>query len=195
MEKLKNYIIIGMSIALMIMLLIKGCEKPNVPSKPIYIKGETTVVIDTVNRPYEVIKFKTKYYPKWDTAYVDTTDKWPEFNTPITRVYNDSLSDSNLTIYSKIKVFGVVKENNMSYRLKTPLEIIKTVSRVDTIKSVATPKLTVYGGLETGGNMSKFNISPFLTANVRKTSITFRYGILDQSFNIGVGIRLIKSKH
>jgi hypothetical protein len=51
------------------------------------------------------------------------------------------------------------------------------------------------GGLETGGNMSRFNISPFLTANVRKTSITFRYGILDQSFNIGVGIRLIKSRH
>jgi hypothetical protein len=195
MEKLKNYIIIGMSIALMIMLLIKGCEKPAVPAKPIYIKGDSTIVIDTVDRPYEVIKFKTKYYPKWDTAYFDTTDTWPKFETSITRFYNDSLSDSNLTIYSKIKVLGIVKESNMSYRLKNPLEVIKTVSRVDTIKSVATPKLTVYGGIETGGNMNRFNISPFLTANVRKTSITFRYGILDKSFNIGVGIRLIKSKH
>lgn len=195
MKEIKDYLILGMGLIIMVLFLLKGCGEKPTPHKPEYIKGEEIIKWDTVNRPYEVIKFKTKYYPKWDTAYIDTTDNWPEFNTPITRVYNDSLSDSNLTIYSKLKVIGMVKENGMSYRLKGPLSITKTITRTDTVNSVEMPKLMVYGGIEMGGNMSQFNVSPFITANVRKTSITFRYGILDQSFNIGVGIRLIKSKH
>ena len=195
MEKIKDYLLLTMGFIILVFFLLKGCDRSRKETPQIeYIKGDSMIVWDTVDRPYEVIKFKTKYYPKWDTAYVDTTDSWPEFNTPITRVYNDSLSDSNLTIFSSYKVLGLIKEQSLSYRLKTPLEIIKTVSRVDTLRVIKSPSWSLYGGLEVGGNTSKFNASPFLTLNAKKISITYRYGVIDKTHNIGLGIRLIKSR-
>lgn len=195
MEKIKDYLLLAMGFIILVFFLLKGCSGSRKETPQIeYIKGDSMIVWDTVDRQYEVIKFKTKYYPKWDTAYVDTTDSWPEFNTPITRVYNDSLSDSNLTIFSSYKVLGLIKEQSLSYRLKTPLEIIKTVSRVDTLRVIKSPNWSLYGGLEVGGNTSKFNASPFLTLNAKKISITYRYGVIDKTHNIGLGIRLIKSR-
>lgn len=195
MEKFKNYLLVGMAGAIMFLLILKGCEKPNTPSKPNFIKGEEIVKYDTVTRPYKVVEFKTKYYPKWDTAYVDTTLRDKPFGKDyLVREYSDSIPDGTLTIFTRFKVVGILKEQNISYRLKTPLEVIKTVSRVDTLNTVTTPKWSLYGGLETGGNLNQFNISPYVTLNVRKASISYRYGLLDKSHNIGVGIRIFKSK-
>lgn len=195
MEKIKDYLLLAAAFIFLVFFLLKGCSGSRKEATQIeYIKGDSMIVWDTVDRPYEVIKFKTKYYPKWDTAYVDTTDSWPEMNTPITKVYNDSLSDSNLTIFSSYKVLGLIKEQSLSYRLKTPLEIIKTVSRVDTLRVIKSHNWSLYGGLEVGGNTSKFNASPFLTLNAKKISITYRYGVIDKTHNIGLGIRLIKSR-
>lgn len=194
MDKFKNYIILGLSIIVMILLLLKGCEKPSV-GKPTFIKGKEIVTVDTLYRPYKVIEFKPKFYPKWDTTYVDTslTDK-PFEKDYLVREYNDSTYDSNLTIFSKSKVIGIIKEQKLSYRLKVPLEVLKTTSRVDTLETIKPSKWSLYGGLESGGNRTQFNISPFLTLNARKASMTFRYGVLDKSYNIGVGIRILKSR-
>lgn len=193
MDKIKNYLIIGLSIVIMVLLLLKGCDsnKPSI-NKPIYIKGKDSIRIDTIPRPYEVIKFKPIYYPKWDTSYIDTSNHFKQDG--LTREYNDSLSDKNLTIFSYSKVLGIIKQQKLSYRLKVPLEIDKTIKRVDTLKFISSPKFSIYTGLEIGGNKQMFNISPFLSLNVKNNVFIFRYGVLDKSLNLGVGLKIYNSK-
>lgn len=195
MDKFKNYLLIAMAGVIMFFILLRGCEKPNTPSEPTYIKGKETIRYDTVPRPYKVIEISKQYYPKWDTSYVDTslTDKL--FGKDyLVREYNDSITDTNLTIFRHSKVVGIIKEQTIAYRLKTLLEVDKTVSRTDTLRTVSTPKWSLYGGLETGGNLNQFNISPYVTLNIRKASISYRYGLIDKTHSIGIGIRLFKSK-
>lgn len=194
MKNPKNWLLLVMTGVIMFLLLLKACEKPSGNSKPIYTKGETVVKYDTILRPFKVVQISKQYYPKWDTSYIDTTNHQTFEKDYLVREYSDSIPDSNLTIFRHSKVVGVIKEQDISYRLKTPLEVIKTLSRVDTLETIKPSKWNLYTGLETGGNLTQFNISPFITLNARQASMTFRYGILDKSYNIGVGIRILKSR-
>lgn len=188
MEKTKNYLILGLALTIMVLFLLKGCGGR--PSSATYIKGKDIVTWDTIKNTDTLVKFKPKYYPKWDTIRkVDTL--WNADLCKFERTYNDTLVDTNITIYSKLETIGILKSSKVSYIWKKP-ELIKNINRVDTI--IKPNKWNLYGGLEVGGNKTTFNVSPYLSLNANRNTFTLRYGVLDQTYSIGVGIRLIKSK-
>ena len=196
MKELKDYLIVGLGITIIVMFLMKGCVNPFpnlevVPEQKI-IKTETH---DTIFTNTELVKLKTVTKFKYDTIYKIDTFKININDLMFTRVYNDSISDSNQTIYSMIKLDGVLNELSVSYKMKKkPYIITNTFGEVITNTIVQVPKMSLYGGLEVGGNKSTFNISPFINLNLKKKSIMYRYDILGRTHNIGVAIKIFSSK-
>lgn len=168
--------------------MLKQCGTPTTDIR--YIKGEDSVVFDTVKIPYEVIKFKTKMYPKWDTVEKNTTvydGSLCEFK----RTYKDTVSNDTVDIFVKTKTVGLIESQQVSYALKLP-KIEKTVYRTDTL--IKPNKWDLYIGGEFGGSKTSFNVSPFVGIRVKDVSYQYRYGILDKTHNVGITYKIFKSK-
>ena len=187
-EKMKTYTIIALFAVIGILLLFKQCGTPRTSTH--YIKGEDSVVYDTVKVPYEVIKFKPKMYPKWDTVEKVTTiydGSLCEFK----RMYKDTVSNDSVDIFVWTKTVGLIESQQVSYAWKLP-RIDKTVYRTDTLTKPN--KWDLYIGGEIGGSKTSFNISPYVGIRIKDVSYQYRYGILDKTHNIGIGYKIFKSK-
>lgn len=196
-DKLKNYIIIGLSIAVMVLLLLKGCDSNNTDNKVANTPNKTSIVVkdhyDTIIKNNATISFKTVFYPKWDTAYkVDTLV--PLNITQYIRKYNDSISDSNITIYTKYQVLGLIQDKQVEYKLKVPRYIIHTIDSTITNTIIKPNRFSISTGLELSGSNTSFNVSPFIGINVKRSVIYARYGMLDKSVGIGAGYIIYNSK-
>ena len=199
MEKVKNYLILGLALTVMVLFLLKGCDGKPSGGGVITGSSDTTIVEthDTVRAVDTIIQTKWIKSPRIisEVPY-DSNGLTNESICSMKRTYADSIDDINQTMYYTVKVIGRLDSMKIDYKLKVPLVINNTktinVLRVDTL--VRPNKWTLYGGLEVGGNKTQFNVSPYITLNAKRNTFTFRYGVLDQSCNIGVGIRLIKSK-
>jgi hypothetical protein len=190
MEKFKNSLIIVLTAIVCLLLLLRGCEKPEIKTiKEVSFKSDTIFSKDTL------VKFKSIIRPKYDTIYkLDTIVEDVSSDTLFyVRKYKDSLSNDDITIYSKVKVIGILDGMDLSYKLK-PKPILITNTNTVTNEVVKNPKLSIYGGLELGGNRTSFNACPYLTVNVNKSSIHYRYDLLNQTHNIGVGYKFYSSK-
>lgn len=198
MDKIKNSLILGLSIAVIILLLVKGCGD-HLPAVIVPGKTITTTIIehDTIKAVDTIIK------TKWLKPREINVIQPPNYNgltnesiCSMHRTYSDSIEDINQILYYTAKVTGRLDSIRLDYKLKIPLIINNTITtsslRIDTL--VRPNRWTFYGGLEVGGNKTEFNISPFVTLNAKNNSFTFRYGVLDQTYNIGVGIRIFKSR-
>lgn len=177
-------------IVIIILLLLQQCDSPKVIENKI-VTTDTVTTVKIIDRPYEVVKFKTISYPQVDTVERITTVIDSSL-CDYRRIYSDSLTDSNITIFSRIKAIGLVEANYISYRLKTPLKVVET--KVVNNLSIQPSRFSLYTGMSLSGNQTKFNASPFITLNVKKVGITVGYGLLDKTYQIGASIRLFKSK-
>lgn len=187
MDKLKNITIFILFIVIGILLTLRQCEskpEPNVFTK-------TIIKIDTVQRPYKVISFKTRYYPKWDTARLTDTI-WNADLCNFERDYTDSFPDSNITIFSNITTVGLLKSNKVSYRLKVPLIIKETHEYHDTKTVPNKWDLYINGGL--GGNVHTLGLNLGATFRYKKVTYGYFYNIVDKTHNIELGYRILKSK-
>lgn len=194
MEKIKNYLIIGLSLIVMILLLLKGCSEEKVIIKEV-IKVEKQS--DTVFTKEVLVKFKTIKYPEYKYIYkLDTmVDNISVDSLAYNRIYNDSLKDSNLTIFSDIKVLGILSQLDLSYKLKPkPSLITNNITTTITNTEFRPNKVQIYTGLQLGGNKTSFNISPFININVKKVTIQYNYGVLNKTHSIGVGYKIFNSK-
>lgn len=188
MDKIKNFTIIALFCVIGVLLLFKQCGTPRTSTH--YIKGEDSVVFDTVKIPYEVIAFKPKFYPKWDTIEkVDTIydGSLCEFK----RTYKDTVSNDTVDVFVWTRTVGLIESQQVSYALKLP-KIEKTIHRTDTL--IRPNKWDLYIGGEIGGSKTSFNISPYVGVRVKDVSYQYRYGILDKTHNIGIGYKIFKSK-
>lgn len=194
MKKIKNYVIIALFAVLGVILLLQQCNGPKSPETP--IKPDTVKVVswDTVKTPYKVVEFKTIYKPKWDTIRDIQPGEINQDSLFFVRTYNDSLADSNITIFTKAKTFGMLDKLDVKYRLKVPQTIIKTVSTTITETKAVPNKWDLYIGGEVGGSKTSFNISPYAGIRIKKVSYQYRYGIIDKTHNIGVGYKIFTSK-
>ena len=194
---IKQYILIITIIIVMVFILIKGCLNPfsypeeKSPEIEYIIKSDTVWTKDTL------IVFKSIIKPKWDTIYkIDTIKEGISLDDLFfVRIYNDSLIDTNLTIYSTINTLGILNKIDISYRLKTKPylitnNIIKTITEIKIIPN----KFCIITGIEMGGNQSSFNISPYLCVNFKRSSISYRYGAINNTHSIGVGYKIFNSK-
>ncbi len=192
MEKLKTITIWVLFGVIIIMSLFKGCDKSEKPK--IVVKTDTIVKITPP--PDTVVKFKAKYFPKWDTVYsfVDSS-KWSKDLCKFERIYNDSTSDSNVTIYSNIATIGLLKSSQLSYKLKVPI-LIETTIKTDSIIYVPSKgnnfTLIGYGGV--GGNKTQLNLNVGAAILNKNKYYGYSYDIVNQTHNVNFGLILYKSK-
>ncbi len=192
MEKLKNIIIWVLFGIIIILSLFKGCGDKS-PKTEFIVKKDTIVKI--ILAPDTVIKFKTKYFPKWDTIYsfVDSS-KWSKDLCKFERQYNDSTSDSNVTIFSNIRTIGLLKSSQFSYKLKVPLRIETTIKTDSIYKEVVRNKVNfmIIGGV--GGNNTQFDATIGAAITNKNTYYGYEYGVASKTHNIKIGLILFKSK-
>ncbi len=194
-DKIKNYVIIGLFAVVGVLLLLQQCNGPKLNETP--VKPDTIKVVswDTVNRPYEVISFKY-IKSKPDTIRDIQPGEIDQDSLFFVRTYNDSLADSNITIFTKARTFGMLDKLDVKYRLKVPQTIIKTESTTitNTVTKTVPNKWDLYIGGEVGGNKTSFNVSPILGFKYKKVAYQYRYGIIDATHNVGIKYDLWNSK-
>lgn len=196
MDTIKNYLIIVLAIVLMAFIIMKGCTNP-FPNLEVEHQIQKVEIHDTVWTDTSKVKFKSIIKPVHDTIYaLDTTKEEISLDDlNYVRVYKDSLKDSNLTIFSDIKVLGILSQLDLSYKLKSKPSLITNNTTTTITNTEFKPnKIQIYTGLQLGGNKTSFNVSPFININVRKTTIQYNYGILNKTHNIGVGYKIFNSK-
>ena len=192
-KDIKNILLVVLFIIIAILLFKTGCNKPSTDLSP---KTDSVTTHDTVWAKDTIIAFKSIYRPIHDTVYkIDTLkNDIDPFDLFFVREYGDTLDDTNQTIYTYVKTLGMLDSMSIKYRLKVPVVINNTTTITNTIIETKIPKLSIYAGLEAGGNTSTFNLSPFINLNIKNNSISYRYGVLDKTHNVGVGIKLYNSK-
>lgn len=192
MKNMKNCLILIMGLIILLFILLKGCNSKDIldvkPNTIVVEKHDTVWVKDTL------YSFKSIIDPKWDTIYKETDTSINISDLQYTRIYSDSLDDSNITIYSNQKILGLIKESKTSYKLKVPLIINNTKETTITNVETKEPSFSLNTGLELAGNKASFNLSPFIGITVRRSTIKVGYGLLDNTIQLGVGYRLFKSK-
>lgn len=156
-------------------------NKQNFTYDTLYHKTDTIYLKDTI------ISYKLKYQHLKttirDTVYIN--------NKPL-NIYIDSLVDNNLIIYTTDTVDGEILARNLAYKLKVPILIHDSmvVEKVP-INSSNCKKWILFIGPEIGGNLNKFNTSAILGFSIDNKLISYRYGLLDKTHNIGLAIKLI----
>ncbi len=178
------------------LLLLRQCSSPNGTNVPkedkSVLKRIETIKYDTINSIKEKIVFKIQYYPKWDS--VRKTDTiWNNSLCDLTRFYNDSLVDSNLTIYSDLEVIGMLESSKTSYKLKVPKYIIEKHEIHDTKTIPSRWSLGINGSL--GGNANSFNMYIGGDIRIKRVVYGYNYGLLDKSSNIKIGYIIFNSKN
>ena len=169
--------------------MVKSCGKEVVKTE---YQPEVEHHYDTIYQKDTLIQFKTKYNTKPVYVYLDTMHTRTSNICDSIREYSDTLRNLQLDIYSKNSVLGLLRSSNISYKLKVPI-IIKDSSIVT--KTVFKPnKWDLYGIGELGGSQTSFNAYSGIGLRVNKILTTVKYGILDKSINIGIGVKLFSSK-
>ncbi len=191
MEKFKSYTIIGLTVIIAILLLLGQCNSP----KPKEVNLEPKIVEkwDTIKVTYKVVEFKTKYKPVPTIIEDILPGEINQDSLFYVRTYNDSLWDSDITVYTKTRVIGILDKEEVSYRLKGPKYIEHTVTKTEYLTKIESPKFSIYTGIVVGGNKSSFNTSPFLDINYKKATVGMSYGLLDKSIGIKVGYKIFSS--
>ena len=196
LDKIKNYVIIGLFAVVGVLVLLSQCNGPKSNETPVKPDTVKSVSWDTIKTPYKVVELRTIEKPMWDTIRDIMPGEINQDSLFFVRTYNDSLADSNITIFTKARTFGMLDKLDIKYRLKVPQTIIKTESTTITVTETKTVpnKWDLYIGGEVGGSKTSFNISPYAGIRIKNVSYQYRYGIVDRTHNIGVGYKIFTSK-
>lgn len=162
-------------------------------------KTKITVVKDTVwQTKLDTFKIQTVKYKKVfvhknditkivkDTIFIKDTSNYLD-----ARIYNDTLKNTDIEIYSYNLINGELLKSQVSYKLKIPKEI--TITK--TIEHPKTYRSGLYIFSEVGGNTQAFNNLSFGLQYNRKgkwfTSYRLNINQITQpTHNIGFGLRL-----
>lgn len=186
----KNILILALFVTIGILLGLRQCSPNKIEDNALNQRKDTSWV-DTIKVLYKVVEFKPKYYPKWDSVTkIDTLFMGSPCD--FVRFYNDSLSDSNLTIYSDQEVIGLIKESKTSYKLKVPIYIKETREIHDT--KFKPNKFDLFANSSIGGNKQQFNFSVGGALRFKKVYYGYNYELINKTHNITIGYKLFSSK-
>jgi len=175
------------------------CGNGNINGKE-YTNSSDTVKIhtrDTVFAKDTIISFKDKPVPY--PVYIDTNTYKPlpldslELNRFF--VYNDSIEDKNVKIYSKIVTQGkTLNSFKPSYKLKVPLIIYDstkiTITDSVIIKEIKLPRYQLDAGVIAGTSI----LAPVIEFKMNNISYMAGYDPFSKKPIIGIKVRLWKSK-
>lgn len=177
MGKIKDIALLVITLVALVLLVLMlpkcdGFKLPNLKPNNDTIRIHT---VDTLWAKDTLFKFKTIKIPVptivTDTLYKPIYIDSNRCNTVF--VYADSLVDSNLVIYYKDYIQGILRNKDLSYKLKVPLRIYDSV----TTTIIKRPTVAVYGALTLGQGI----IAPGAEVGLKR-------------FKIGLGINLITNK-
>jgi hypothetical protein len=152
-----------------------------------FVEGvaDTTYFRDTITSYTTIIRYIDSIRIREDGSIMET------------RLYQTEVSDSLIegTITTELDLDSCkVINQGISYTPKFP----KFITRVDTLKTTETITIEkirrgLYFGVEVGGNKNAFNAGPKLSLVTKKNMLySYRYGIVDNTHNVGVAIKLGK---
>lgn len=204
---MKNQIpFIAILILLLYILFLQECRQPSGNTTTHQV--DTIIHLDTVFAPPVLVQMEVPKPPPPTIIYLDTNGRelpplvasqngleLPLDSSKLETVhlYQDSTEDENLTLFYKAKVKGLLLDNALSYRLKVPKMITKTIEVPKPYPS-PTNALFLVGGV--GGNLQQFSS---LTAGLNYTSaagwsLGYDYDFLQQVHCVKVGVRLFQLK-
>lgn len=174
----------------------RQCSRLSTSETPkITITKDTVWQIKTDTFKLQTVRYKTVYVHEDDVKNVvdnvETLQNPSEYNKA--KVYQDTLSNDDIDIYSYNLLNGNLLDSKVSYKLKVPREI--TITK--TIEQPKTYKRGLYVFSEVGGNKNTLdNLSLGIQYN-RKGNWFASYRLnLNQlqqpTHNIGVGVRVFK---
>ncbi len=179
---IKYFYYIGILILVIFLILNhKSCEDKLIkelikPSKDtidfnIKVKSDTIYIKDTI-LSFKYIKIPI---PKIDTLYKVVYLDSGACNRIY--VYEDSLKDTNISIYYKDYIQGILRNKNISYKLKVPIKIIDSITTIITISKKPTFEFT--GGFVAGKGI----ISPNIEIGLKRHKIGLGYNLISKSPN------------
>ena len=190
LRKIKQllYVVIGLMGIILIRLftLPLSYQKPVVKSEVI-VKTDTIWTTKTDTFRMNTQTFKTVYIPKSDTVYQNLgLPRYP------VKLYEDTLTSKDVTIYSQQYIDGELIDGILSYKLHVP-KIVETI-RVKEESKVIKSNLYAFGeigGRSLGPEEVSFGL---LYTHRSKWMISYRMGLsptYNPTHHIGVGYRIL----
>lgn len=191
MDRIKNYLLAGMAVTIMLLILFKGCGD-KCPPQTVIGSYDTEHIYDTITLHDTLIvpakKPVSKPIETKPTVGVDTSI------SKVTNTYSDSTVSSDVVIYYKAKTIGILQRIDLSAKLINRKSIKETVNYFYHDTTYKQPRFSLYGGINLMGSKTSFDVGPWITLNFNKKSITASYDALNQVYRIGVGYLIFKSK-
>lgn len=193
MEKVKNITIIVLTLIVMLLLLLKGCN--NKETKQNIVKSTykvDSILHDTVKIADKQIIYKTIYEPKeivkWKTIGMDSLVS-KESNE-----YSDSVKSNDAITYYKALTLGKLVSLDLSTKLinRKELKTTEYITKENTI--IQSPKWSIYPQIGLNGSQSTFGVSGGIGLNINKSSIEAEYDPLNKRISVNIGYSLFKSK-
>lgn len=151
--------------------LFKQCDNTPLPQNPVITQIKHTR--DTIWAKDTVYTFKTVKIPKkvvdtiYKPVYIDSND------CKIVSLYHDSLIDSNINIYYKDYVQGILRAKDVSYKLKVPIKIIDSVNIKETL-------LVKHDFNLSAGSILGYNVvAPGVKVRYKNNEFGVNYNVLD----------------
>jgi hypothetical protein len=177
---MNKYHAIGYAILVGIIIYLSECSpKPQGCNTCCIDKSDTAYVYDTTLKeipvPYPLPK-DTEYVEI--PANVDTSEILKDYFARL--YYNQTISDSNLVAIIEDSVTqNRIIHRTFKYQWLQPQTVI-----INEVKPQGKERSKVYVGVELGGNMQQFNLSPTLRlATVKGNMYGVRYGAIDKTYN------------
>lgn len=181
------FVVIGILIAI---IFFKGCETTK-DCETVYINRTDTVrTVDTVwaTKQGKATTFKPKVKDSIKVVVDSSACSY-------TRIYTDSVGDSLVTITYQDSIQGRLLKKDISWKLRIPtIKETITITKETTILQTKPPKFTMFVGMNIGGNKERFGVGPYISLNTPSKQFTYNYEMIRQTHNIGLGIRLFKTK-
>lgn len=190
---LERIIYVGVIFLLLVNLFNSNKVAPKEKEISVVIKRDTIWKTKVDTFKIETIKYETVYVRKNNVLDILKDSIFPidTVRYEAAKMYRDTLSNSEIEIYSYNLVRGKLLDSNLSYKFKSPekIEVTKTITHPKTYRS------GLYLFTEGGGNSTKFdNVSLGLQYNRKgKWFISYRLQvnqIMEPTHNVGVGFRL-----
>lgn len=170
---------------LLCFLLLRSCSGPDVVTELPKPTRTIVTVHDTVWPEAKVVELPPRVImgPVKEVSVL----VYDTMACKTVKLYQDSLSDANLTIFSKDSVLGKLLGQNLSYRLKIPKEIHTTTTITDSIPyAVYMESKGIFLTGEAGGNRDMFQWSAGVDFITSDWGVGYRRDFVNKTHNVGV---------
>jgi hypothetical protein len=182
MKYLTHLIFLGVGI--WIGFALSECNRTPCPE----VKESVTRTIDTTFQEKPVI---TKSYKPTAVKVIPAdTSKPADLKGSAVYIYQDSLIDSNLSLFITDTTAGEILGRGISYKLKVPLQIKETITTTKVLQ-VPVPQRGLFIGAEIGTNFTVFRIAPeveYITKN--GYGYSYNYDLLNKTHSFGLKKRI-----